>query len=961
MTTDEEQAPGEPRPDRVVEFGPFRLEAARRLLLEDGKPLQIGSRAFDLLVALTAQAGEVVGNRELITSIWPGTFVEDGNLRVHVGGLRKALRDGQDGRRYIVNSPGRGYSFVAPLREVVQAVELPTPAPASAAPASSLPRALTRLVGRADLLDMVSQQLAQRRFVTLVGPGGIGKTTAALAIAHRLAALYPDGACFVDLSTTRDAALVPGTIAAALGLGVPDRDAMPAVTAHLGARRMLLVLDNCEHVVAAAADAAEVIVTAVPQSHLLATSREPLRAAGERVHRLAPLELPPATPGLTASEAMTFSCIQLFAERVSAAVAGFSLNDADAPVVAEICRKLDGIPLAVELAAARVAALGIRELASRLDDRFRLLTSGRRTALPRQQTLAATLDWSHELLPPDEQVLLRRLAVFAGPFSLDGAVAAMVEPQRREGVVGAIGNLVEKSLVVVDLRAGAGRYRLLETTRLYAAEKLRGDPMLAQVCRAHAGHMCGLFAAAEADAASLPPHAFRARYAEQLDNLRKALDWSGGPGGDPELYVALCLVAVPLWVQLSLMAECRGWVERGLAMLQGDARPALDARMRLMAARSWSLMYAAGRASDIGEAWSETLRLAQALGDVAYELRAIWGVWIGKLNRGELDATLTLAQRLLDLVEGSTNQTDLMMADRLMATTLHFRGDQNGARTHIERMLGRHALAPAQPRLVRFQVDQSIPAGYFRARILWLQGFPDLATQAVARNIEEGEALGQALSFGSVLGQGACPIALLTGDLPAARRYGALLLDHSARHALHLWHGWARCFLGLVAVHEGSLAEGLAAMAAVFEEAGDNRFLPRYMLLLAHHAGAAGCAGDAAQGVATLDAMLARCARSSERWYEPELIRLRAELLLRAGAPDGEASAAADFSRAMELAAQQGARSWQLRAAMSLARLRSGAGDRAGARGALEPVYAAFTEGWESADLIQAAALLAAL
>lgn len=948
MSTEAGHGPAEARLGRTVEFGPFRLEAARRLLLDGDKPVPLGSRAFDLLLALVEQAGEVVSTRDLIARIWPGMFVEDGNLRVHVASLRKALRDGQDGRRLIVNLPGRGYSFVAPLRELAPE-RPPTPAPGPATP--GLPRPLTRLIGRTETIDSIGQQLAQRRFVTLVGPGGIGKTTTALAIAHRIAGQYPDGSWFVDLSGVRDPALVPGAIAAALGLGVPDRQALPALTAHLGRQRVLLVLDNCEHVVEAAAEAAELIITVVPGCHLLATSREPLRAAGERVHRLAALDLPADTAGLTAARAMDFSCIHLFVERVGAALGGYALSDADAPFVAEICLRLDGIPLAVELAAARVAAFGIQGLAARLDDRFRLLTSGRRTALPRQQTLAATLDWSHELLPPEEQVLLRRLSVFTGPFSLDGALAIMVEPEARPGVVGALGNLVEKSLVAADVSEGGGFYHLLETTRLYAAGKLRDDPLHAEVTRAHAEHLRDMLAPAERDAATLPPEAFRARYAPRLDDLRQALEWSAG--ANTTLHVQLCLAALPLWVQLSLMAECRGWVEGALAMVQGEARPAQDARMRLQAARGWSLMYGAARSREIGEAWSEALRLAELLGDPAYQLRATWGVCIGHLNRGELDAALASARRMLELTMASQDDTDGMMADRMIGTILHFRGDQDGARLHIERMLDRYAVAPAQPKLARFHVDQSIPAGYFRARIVWLQGFPDLAAEAVRRNIADCEAIGNALTFGSVLGQGACPVALLNGDLDGAQRHGTMLLDHALRHGLQLWHGWARCYLGLVAVKRGQVTDGLAAMQAVFEEAGDNRFLPRYMLLLGEHAAASGLIGDPLGAVATLNTMLARCEASGERWYEPELIRLRGELLADAGA--------ADFERAMALAVAQGARAWQLRAATSLARLRQRRGDRAGARAVLEPVFAAFTEGFRTDDLLQSAALLATL
>ena len=950
---------GEGRPDRpgrAVLFGPFRLLADQKLLLEGDKQVPLGARALELLVALTSQAGDVLSNADLMTRVWRGLFVEESNVRVHVAGLRRALRDGQDGNRYIVNIPGRGYSFVAPVEIVWGEDSRPAQTTVSEHPAT-LPRPIARVVGRDAIVDALCSQLAQRRFFTLVGPGGIGKTTVAVAVAHRVLGSYPDGVCFVDFSSIRDPDLVPSTIAGALGLAVPSQDAMPAVVAHLGRRSVLLVLDNCEHVIEMAANAAELISSSAADVHILATSREPLRAAGERVHRLPPLEGPPASAGLTADEALTFPCVQLFMERVSANLDGFRLSDADAPVVAEICRTLDGIALAIELAAGRVAAFGVRELAGRLDDRFRLLTSGRRTALPRHQTLAATLDWSYELLPDGERSLLRRLSIFAGEFSLEAAVAVMAGPDTAQ-VIAHIADLVSKSLVAADWSTTAVRYRLLDTTRLYGAEKLRSEHEFADVARAHADYMGALFQTAEAEAEILPTQQWRVKYANQIDNLRAALEWAGSPEGDPKLYVSLAIAAVPLWVHLSLMGECRMWVERGLAMVVGEDRAAMGARMRLLAALGWSLMYAAGRASEIGATWAATLELADALDDANYRLRAIWGVWIGKLNRGDLNAALALAARLLDLVRDSSDQTDLMMADRLMATTLHYRGDQHKARMYLERMFSRYSAATVRPRIARFHVDQQVTAGYFQARILWLQGDVDQALAAVQRNIGQGEALGHALSFASVLGQAACPIALFTGDLAAARQYAARLLEHAGQHALHLWSDWARCFERLVAIKQGDVAAGLEGMQAVFDKVGDSRFLPRYMLLLAEYAAAIGRSGQCRLGLQMVDDILTRCARTEERWYEPELMRMRGELLVLDGGAHSAADIEGPFIQAIALAERQGARSWQLRAAISLARVRRDAGHDADPKRPLADIYGMFKEGFTTWDLRQASELL---
>ena len=939
----------------AIKFGPFRLLPAQKLLLRGDEKVAVGARALDILVTLVRHAGEVVSKADLIARVWPDTFVEESNLRVHVAGLRRALNDDQRGSRYIVNVPGRGYAFVAPIQMQDAPGASSEPASSPERP-SSLPSVLTRVVGRADVVGALSAQLSQRRFITLVGPGGIGKTTVAVTVAQELSPSYRDGVSFVDLASISGPQLVPNALAAVLRLAVPSEDALPAVIAFLKHKHMLLVLDSCEHVVEAAANAAEEVASGAPGVHILATSREPLRAAGERVHRLPPLENPSTSEGLTADQAMTFPGIQLFVERAAASLGDFDLSDPDAPIAADICRRLDGIALAIELAAGRVAALGLRGLSARLDDRFRVLTGGRRTALPRHQTLAATLDWSYDLLPELGRKLLRRLTVFAGGFTLDAAVALFEDPDKSDAL-NELADLVSKSLVVADLNAGIVRYRLLDTTRLYGFEKLKQANEFRQARRAHAQYFRDYFGSAEADAETLAQSEWLVTYGQELDNVRAALEWAGSSDGDPGICVALTIAAVPLWVQLSLMGECRGRVERALEMLKGEAAAARS-RMQLCAALGWSLMYAAGRAGDTGAAWAAALEIAEMLGDTSYRLRALWGVWVGHVNRGDFRTALDLAQQLVRLVADSTDEIDLMMADRLLATTLHYRGDQGEANRHIGRMLSRYATIGHHPRVARFQIDQKVTAHYFQARILWLRGFADQAKHLVERNMEEGLTLGHALSFCSVLGQGACPIALFTGDLAAARRCGTMLLDHSEKHALGLWRDWASCFNGLVMIHDGDMEAGLHTMRAAFDQAGDNKLLPRYLVLLGEFAACLGRAGKGVLGLATIDGILSRCERSEERWYVPEALRVKGELILLGGAADAGAAAEDHFAQAIELARWQEARSWELRSAMSLARLRRDQGRPAEAYTQLSETLAMFSEGFETRDLQAAQQML---
>ena len=479
----------EAQAERAISFGSFRLLPAQQLLMEGDTPVRLGSRALEILIALVERAGELVSKSELLSRVWPGTFVDENTLRVQIAGLRKALGDGQPGRRYVTNIPGRGYRFVAPV-DLSEPGDGPVPKSTAAQRTHNLPISQARALGRGDAIGTLTHQLPKQRLITIVGAGGIGKTTVALAVAETLLQSYDDGVWFVDLAPLSDPRLVPGTLAAALGLAVERENEVSQLIGLLQHKAMLLVLDSCEHVVAGAAALAEQLLAGVPGLRILATSREPLRADGERVHRLSPLEVPPDQTGLSVPDAMAYSSVQLFIERAAASVDGFQLSDADVPIVITICRKLGGVPLAIELAAARVDAFGIKQLAVLLDDRFRILNQGRRTAQPRHRSLDATLDWSYEFLPQTERALLRRLSVFANAFTLDAAVAQAGDDNM--DIVDSIANLVAKSLISADVGGPVVYYRLLDTTRAYAEQKLiesnehQGHPYLSDGCSATA-------------------------------------------------------------------------------------------------------------------------------------------------------------------------------------------------------------------------------------------------------------------------------------------------------------------------------------------------------------------------------------------------------------------------------------------------------------------------------------------
>jgi len=450
----------------TLTFGRFRLLPVQRILLEDGRPVRLGARAFDILVALAKRPGELVSKETLMAEVWPETFVEGANLRVNIAALRKAL--GDTDAQLIRTDAGRGYRFTIGVDAVATTPSVPAP---SAAWPRHFPNPTTRLIGRSEFVDQLVGQSPTRRLITLAGPGGIGKTRVAIACAQAMAGSYRDGIAFVDLTAARDQQSVIAALADALDI-IDGDTRIHMMVQRLHGRQMLLVLDNCEHVIQVAAELAEMIITRSPGVHVLATSRESLRVFGELVRVLPPLRSPPAGVPLTAAEALTYPAVELFVERVCAAHEDFQLSDVDAPLVGEICRRLDGVALAIELAAAQVDVLGIAWLAAHLDDRLWILNRGPRTAAPRHQTLGSMLDWSYTLLSEQERTTLQSVAKFPGDFSLAEAVTVAANTGVGEiQAVAALSGLVSKSLAMLDVSGPLPRYRLPETTRVYVCAK----------------------------------------------------------------------------------------------------------------------------------------------------------------------------------------------------------------------------------------------------------------------------------------------------------------------------------------------------------------------------------------------------------------------------------------------------------------------------------------------------------
>jgi predicted ATPase/DNA-binding winged helix-turn-helix (wHTH) protein len=513
-----------------LRFTPFELNVAERSLRKANQVIPLGGRAYDILIALLEKAGEIVPRAELIARAWPDITVGEGSLRVHLSGLRKALGDGQFGNKYIASIPGQGYSFIAPVTRFPEARD----SRRTSEELSNLPPALGRMVGRDNIVREIQVWLqTDQRLITILGTGGIGKTTVALAVGHGALADFSGAAFFVDLSTVSDKEHLIAAVASAVGLDSQLADPKDALINFLRRRRALIILDSCDHLIEKTAEIADSILRDAPDVHMLATSRETLKVAGEHVLRLPPLACPPARPGLTASEVFAYPAARLFAERIRARGSGTSLADDEAPIVAEICRKLDGIALAIELAAGRAANFGVRSTIAKLGSRLDLLKFGRRTASPRHQTLRATLDWSHDHLSDVERAVLRRVAVFIGAFTLKAALA-VAEQGGIYGseIEGAVENLVNKSLMMAWPSYRGMLYRLLDTTRSYALEKLAASGEHNSIAARHASHLSQLLESNRGNLFDLEPGQSAAAVRHYLGDIRAAPEWSFGPEGE---------------------------------------------------------------------------------------------------------------------------------------------------------------------------------------------------------------------------------------------------------------------------------------------------------------------------------------------------------------------------------------------------------------------------------------------
>ena len=925
--------------DSILAFGPFLLMPARRALVREGQRVRLGSRALSLLVALVQQAGRIVSNDELMKSVWPNAVVGDNNLRVHIAGLRKALGEGEQGPRYIENIPLRGYCFVAPVgleSDRQPSIQMDLPASDGAA---SLPSAPT-LVGREEALTSLCVLIAKNRLVTVVGPGGVGKTSLALVAVSKLGEDFPEGARFVDLASVADGRSVPSALASALQVEALGKDPLAAIAGHLRARRLLILIDNCEHVVDAAAEVVNMMLRLAPGVRVVATSREPLGTDGEAIQRLAPLALPPAG-SLTFLEAIAYPAIRLFVDRAAESVSAFELRTGDVRAACDICRRLDGMPLAIELAAARVDTFGVRGLSEILEDRFAVWMNGPKHALPRHQTLQAVQDWSYLSLPAHQQAMLRYISVFRAEF-VTGDVSAIVPVAPSDQVVGILSDLVLKSLLVADCSTEETRYRLLETTRAYAAGALEMSGEAAAVKRLHATHFVERLRHAEGERSRPGDDTSMLQYGRRIDDVRAALEWAFGPDGDVPLGVALSAASAPLWFTVSLMGEYRQIAERALATRDGAEMNASD-EMQITEAYGHALWHTQGVVPAMQQAFGRALQLAEHLGSAKFKLRAIWGLWVYCNWTGAYLESVQLAGRFGDIAEASGERRVGPAHDRMMALALHLIGDQHGSHELALRVMARPEASGRASHHRAFQFGPRVAGSVVMARELWLRGYVDQAVEQCNYGVTEAKRIGHALSVCYALAVASIPVAIWRGDLADAQVMTQELLECSTEQALIFWRASAISYR-----HALQRMVGATSMESVSDLDGWN--VNSTSILLRETL----ATFDPAQ----VDIKVLESASSTASWCQAELKRALACRLMLPPSMGNNHSARELLTKGLEISRTQSALSWELRCATDLSLLLLSEGHKSQAMDLLGPIVQKFAEGFATKDLARAQAAL---
>lgn len=889
-------------------FGPFRFVPQRQSLHCDGQPVRIGGRALDILTLLVRRAGEPVSKNELLTFCWPSTYVHEDNLKVNVATLRKILADGSD-EPFIATVPGRGYRFVGN----VNIAEMEAPRPESLPTQALPPLQLENVIGRADELKHLSDAISRSKCVTIVGPGGMGKTTMALAVAHHVQSRYAQGVSFIDLSAVGDAQYVTAAIAAGVGAKQRSEDTLLEIMAVLYDKHTLLILDNCEHLTPTVQSVVDRLLRALPKVTILATSREPLGLVEEELYRLPNLAIPGPKEGCTASDAMRFAAVRLFVSR-AAARAPFDLTDDQAPTASAICRRLDGIPLAIEMVANKATTYGLKNLDELLEQRLLSLSNGERTAPLRHQTMLATLDWSYRLLSDDEAAFLRSLSVFAGLFRLPdvSAIAAAngLDPLKAHGLVE---RLIDKSLIYVSSQHGERNLRLLESTRAFAMERLRDAGEHSEVHRLHARRVLALFEEATEALENSDKELWMGEYAHRINDARNAMNWAFGQGGDQMIGIRLTASLIPLWNELSSLSEMQSRVERSLLAAREIAHCPKELTMKLIAARASGMTFAQHLPLETEKAWKECYSLGVESKDKKYQIFGLWGLCSFLIFNGRPREGIERLQEFVALTEAESDSTAVDEATRMIATAEIYIGETASARSKLEHLAAKNRRMSDPVRFARFQAERGVAVRCTLSLALWASGEVSLANQVALAAVERAEISGHVVSHFTALAVFAVPVSFWSGEYDFTSRFLEAIDIIGQREDLGMWREACAFYACALRAKRGELHAATEMIVKLKELVSRNVLrAPMHYCMTADALLAAGELEEARTHIEQAEKL---AFEQDANWCLPEILRVSALIDLE----DGQLEKAERLLRqAIARAVKIGGRALQLRAELSL-------------------------------------------